>query len=294
MSRPGGSIIIPTHEDWPSLERTLAATVHDCRQLPHRWEVIVVDNESGPAWIARFRQAFGGDERIRLIRRTGLGGRHFQPGAARNAGIDAARHDWLVFLDSDCIPASALVRVYWRACEASRHTVFIGHRRFVESAPSTTAAVVHRRDALSGLPPVRSRSNYGDCVDRRLPELWRLATHVRPYDCLYACNFAMHRDCLGDLRFDPVFDGHWGYEDIELGHRLHGAGRRFAYLPDALVYHQEAARAFPSRCDDRLRNFELAASLIPGFLEHRLRSARVGALPDELQKRMDMQASHAD
>src|SRR5215210_5369995 len=98
MSRHGGSVIVPTYGNWQQVERTLRATVHDCETLAHPWEIIVVDNESAPGWVAAFWRIFGGDERIRLIRRTGLGGRHFQPGAARNIGIEAARHDWLVFL----------------------------------------------------------------------------------------------------------------------------------------------------------------------------------------------------
>jgi GT2 family glycosyltransferase len=108
-----------------------------------------------------------------------------------------------------------------------------------------------------------------------------LASHPRPYDCLFGCNFAMHRACLGELRFDAAYDGHWGYEDIDLGHRLHGAGRRFHYVPEAFVYHQEGESLDEGeRFAGRHRNLALLERRAPGFLAYRARSARAGALPD--------------
>jgi hypothetical protein len=127
---------------------------------------------------------------------------------------------------------------------------------------------------------VASASNYGERVDRRMPELVTLAAHPHPYDLMYACNFALHRTCLGDLRFDATFDGYWGYEDIELGYRLARAGRRFRYAPEAYVFHQEHVGDTTARAAGRLRNFALADRLIPGFAEYRRCSARAGAFPD--------------
>jgi hypothetical protein len=86
---------------------------------------------------------------------------------------------------------------------------------------------------------VASVSNYGLAVDRRMEELLSLDSHPLPWDCMYVCNMAVHRDCLGDHRFNRVFDGYWGYEDIELGYRLHRAGLSFSYVPEAFAYHQE-------------------------------------------------------
>lgn len=162
-------------------------------------------------------------------------------------------------------------------------TVFLGHRVFIDACGLLPAGLAADRGLLDLLPAVASTSNYGHSTDRRLPELCALSEHPRPYDCLFACNFALHRNCLGDHRFNPVFDGHWGYEDIELGHRLFRAGRRFRYVPEAFVYHQEGGTlSAREQATGRQRNFLIAARLIPGFLAYRTASQRLGAVPGRL------------
>jgi len=60
------------------------------------WEAIVVDDGSTDATAALVRDAARDDARIRLVQQANGG-----ISAARNAGIQAARHDWLLFLDAD-------------------------------------------------------------------------------------------------------------------------------------------------------------------------------------------------
>ncbi|HEV2816389.1 MAG TPA: glycosyltransferase [Allosphingosinicella sp.] len=85
------SIVMPL---W-NKRHTLAATV--ATVLDQSWrdfELVVVDDGStdgGAALLAGF-----GDPRIRTLAQANAG-----PGAARNAGIAAARHDWIAFLDAD-------------------------------------------------------------------------------------------------------------------------------------------------------------------------------------------------
>jgi len=283
VSEPGISIIIPTYDNWPLLHRTIAATLADCRMLALSWEVLIVDNESCDEAIQQIEQFVGRDEPMRLISRRGLNGFHFQPGAARNVGIEAARYDRLVFLDADCIPGPELVRTYADLLEGACDTVLVGHREFVDLDGLDASELAAQRSLLDAVPRVCSSSNYGQSVDRRMPELLALDCHPRPYDCMYSCNFAIHRGGLGSHRFDPIFDGYWGYEDIELGYRLHMGGCRFRYVPSAYVYHQEPKSVcVERRSTDRARNFELAASMIPGFSEYRKASARVGAFPNKV------------
>lgn len=280
MTGIGLSVIVPTHESWPMTHRTLAAITHDARANLPRWELLVVDNGSGPDFRAALAEFAGAAPEVRVAHRDGLAGRPFQPGAARNLGIELARHEGLVFLDADCVPSPGLLPAYQRALAAEPGTVFVGHRVFVAADELAPEAVAADRALLDRLPPARSAANYGEPLDRRLPELRALATHPAPFDCMYSCDMAMHRDCLAGHRFDPVFDGYWGYEDIELGYRLHRAGRAFRYLPEAFVYHQEGTTlSTVDKEAGRWRNFEIAARLIPGFAEHRRASRRAGALP---------------
>lgn len=276
------SVIISVYESWPLLRLTLASVLFDCRSAGGQWEIILVDNESDPNFVGQIENFTAEESSVRVIRRTGLKGHHFQPGAARNTGIEAARFNCLIFLDADCIPSPALISQYRTLAGASRDTVFLSHRVFIDSTGADAQEIAQHRQLLNSAPRVVSTSDYGRRIDRRMDELLGLSQHPRPYDCLFGCTFALHRDCLGRLRFDPVFDGHWGYEDIELGYRLHKNGRCFQYVPDAFVYHQEEqvlSAHVPIR--DRKRNFAIAASLIPGFHAYRRSSPRAGAVPDQ-------------
>lgn len=276
---PGISVIIPCCDAWPTLHRTLAAVVADCRCLNAPWEVIVVDNEGGTLALRSLVLFAAQEEGVQVIRRTGLQGMNFQPGAARNEGIEAAKFDCLMFLDADCVPASRTIRTYHDLAAHDRATVFLGHRVFIASPRPAPSAIAGNRSLLVGMPHVASASNYGHPTDRRMDELRALADHPRPYDCLFGCNFALHRSCLADNRFNPVFDGYWGYEDIELGYRLHRAGRRFRYVPGAFVYHQEGNAETFDRARGRRRNFAIASTLIPGFEVYRGGSSRLCAVP---------------
>ena len=284
MTEDGVSVIVPTHEQWPLTRRTLEAVVRDCQLAGCAWEVIVVDNDSGPAFLAQAQAFAEQDGRIRVIRRTGLGDRPFQPGAARNTGIEAANHDCLVFLDADCIPAASLVTTYWSHVRRGLPAVYLGARVFIDAAGLDPAAVAADRTLLDAAPAAASVSNYGLPVDRRMDELLTLHRHSRPWDCMYACNMATHREWLGSLRFNAVFDGYWGYEDIELGYRLHRAGLGFCYVPEAFAYHQENLSLSPAdRAQGRTRNFAIAGQLIPGFIQYRQGVRRAGAVPDSFR-----------
>ena len=93
MAAPFFSIVIPVYNRAlalrPAIESVLAQSCQD-------FEVIVVDDGSqdDPRSVV---EVFG-DPRLRVIRQANAGG-----GAARNTGIDAARGDFVAFLDSDDI-----------------------------------------------------------------------------------------------------------------------------------------------------------------------------------------------
>lgn len=291
---PGVSVIVPAYEAWPVLRLTLSAILWDLRHLEVPWQLLVIDNESAPALARRVRRLGRAREALEVVRRSELLGQHFQPGAARNLGIERARHDCLVFLDADCVPSRGAIRHYAQLVSRDREAVFIGHRVFVNADGLDANAVADDRSLLEQAPRVASRSNYGEVHDRRLAELAELGDHPRPYDCLYGCNFALHRSCLGDLRFDPSYDGFWGYEDIDLGLRLHWAGRRFQYVPEAFVFHQEASQMSEvARRSGRLRNLALLERRCPGFIAYRLHSRRPGALPEEVRASLTVGAGVA-
>ncbi len=72
-----------------ALESVLAQTFHD-------WECIVIDDGSTDDSVKIIKQYVARDARFRLIKNPHLG-----VSAARNAGLDAARGEFIGFLDSD-------------------------------------------------------------------------------------------------------------------------------------------------------------------------------------------------
>ena len=84
------SVIIPTRDRRPLLERTLGSVFSQTLQPA---EIIVVDDGSSDGTV-EYIQSLGGQ--VRLVRPQLRG-----PGAARNAGAAAATGDYLAFLDSD-------------------------------------------------------------------------------------------------------------------------------------------------------------------------------------------------
>ncbi len=90
----GGSVsaVIPTHDRPQLLLRAIRSVLAQSRPV---LEVIVVVDGDAPATVAVLETV--GDPRLRyLVQPRSMG-----PGAARNAGVEAARGQWVAFLDDD-------------------------------------------------------------------------------------------------------------------------------------------------------------------------------------------------
>ena len=237
-----------------------------------RTEIIVVDNGSSvPLRLAAIDPrlvAELGTVHIEVVRvKPAAAG--FAVSQARNRGTAAATGDMVVFLDADCIPAPGLLSAYVAAMREAEAAVLIGHRYFVHCDQISDDLLVADLKHLYQVPHIQSDSNFGLLVDRRMPELYDLAAHLMPFNCLHGCNFAVPGAVLKAVGgFDADFDGAWGFEDIELGYRLFAAGLPFAYVPMAHVFHQDdRAPMAVNRTDTR--NLYLAHSKIPGYAAYR-------------------------
>src|SRR5690242_1278529 len=101
--RPTYSVVVPTYQRGAALERCLDALASQTLERD-RFEVIVVDDGSvTPPRAAVARAAASLD--VRLIEQANAG-----PASARNAGARAARGEYVVFTDDDCIPDAGWLR----------------------------------------------------------------------------------------------------------------------------------------------------------------------------------------
>ena len=105
------SVVVPVWERREEMQLCLAAL--DSQQMAPPFEIIVVDDGSQLPW-APDPVRIPGCQALRVIRQS-----HSGPGAARNAGIEAARGSIIVFVDSDVLASPSLLCLIAHA--ASRH-----------------------------------------------------------------------------------------------------------------------------------------------------------------------------
>lgn len=91
---PRVSVIIPAFNAAALIGGAVASAQ---AQTQGEIEIIVVDDASTDDTAAVVERLAGQDKRLRLVRMQRNGG----PGAARNAGLDAARGEWIALLDAD-------------------------------------------------------------------------------------------------------------------------------------------------------------------------------------------------
>ncbi|MFK3781084.1 glycosyltransferase family 2 protein [Agrobacterium sp. NPDC089420] len=88
------SILIPAFNSERKLARTLDSL---CRQSFTDWEALIIDDASTDGTAALAEAYAMRDSRFQVVRRPGNAG----PAAARNAGIELARGEWIALLDAD-------------------------------------------------------------------------------------------------------------------------------------------------------------------------------------------------
>ena len=203
------SVVIPTYNRLPILRQCLEALQRQWVEAPLLdYEVVVVDDGSTDATVAwiEAEQDQGGLDRVRLIRQE-----HAGPAAGRNNGVQASRGDVIVFIDSDLVVTERFLHSHatalsddWRA--RGNQLCF------------TYGAVINT-------------SNFQQPTAE--PHKWRDLS----WAYFATGNVAIARELLERAGlFDPAFRL-YGWEDLELGERLHRLGVRLVRCPAAAGYH---------------------------------------------------------
>lgn len=127
-SYPEVSVVIPAYNSAHFLAETIGSVQ---AQTLTQWEVLVVDDGSTDN-TARVMEALQGDPRVRYLPRPHLG-----VSAARNHGIEAARGEFVAFLDSDdCWPVPEKLQIQVNFLRAHEEAGWIfGEERHVYSEP---------------------------------------------------------------------------------------------------------------------------------------------------------------
>lgn len=242
--KPTASILIPTLAASAYLEVTLASVMPQATAAGA--EVIVVSD--GPDPVTASVAARHGARLVALPQQRGVN-------AARNAGIEAARGDLLVLIDSDV-----------QAPTGWLEALLAGVR------------VNPDREVFGG--PIRARLEGGPRgCGREPPPITALDAGPRDHDVglVWGANMAIRRSAFDRIgRFDEDLSGRGDEEDWEL--RYTASGGRIRYLAAAGLDHRRAP------ADSRLRALTRAAyEHGREARRHDVRAGRVRTIPAELR-----------
>lgn len=233
------SVSIPFHEGYDRLARTIASLTQQTYSKDLFEVVVVADaNHTDAKLITDEYKRKINVKLVTLPHQTGFG-----PARSRNAGIDVAKGDVIVSLDSDMICPPNFLESHMLWFHKSNKIATIGLRKFVEASSIQPEDIIRDFRLACLLPEVCSISNTvaGCHIDKRIPELKQLKIHPHPGNCFHGGNVAYWRDdALHIGLWDEDFNGNYGYEDIEFGQRLFQKGTRLVYESGATTYHQES------------------------------------------------------
>ncbi len=205
------SVVIPTYNRLPILRQCLEALEAQELAAPvNDFEVVLVDDGSTDdtvPWLEANAQRLS---HLRLFRQE-----HGGAAAGRNRGVEQARGDVIVFIDSDLVVRPDFLRLHGQALE----------RRWRQ-----------RGDRLC--------FTYGAVVNTANFENPTAEPH-KLNDLSFAYfatgNVAIDRQVLERSGlFDPAFR-QYGWEDLELGERLRRMGVELVRCPQAVGYHWHPA-----------------------------------------------------
>ena len=201
------SVVIPTFNRRPILEKCLDALEHQhLADALDEYEVVVVDDGSTddtPTWLHGHVDRF---PHVRLVEQQ-----HGGPAEGRNRGVDHAKGDVIVFIDSDLVVTESFLACHAKALQRS-------WEQRGDRLCFTYGAVVNT-------------ANFEDPTSER--------HKLRDLSWAYFAtgNVAIDR---GVLERSGLFDCSfrlYGWEDLELGERLRRMGVGLIKCPDAVGYH---------------------------------------------------------
>ncbi len=202
------SVIIPVYNRPDEIEELLESL---CRQRYKNFEVIVIEDGSTNR-CEHVVDKFRNDLSISYIEKENSG-----QGFSRNVGFEAAKGDYFVVFDSDCIIPEHYFEAVENYLSNDKLDAFGGPDR---SHPSFT--LLQKAISCSMTSPLTTGGIRGG--KKRLGPF-----HPRSF------NMGISRD---------VFEKAGGYiitrmgEDIEFSIRIHQSGFRVGLIPDAFVYHK--------------------------------------------------------
>lgn len=215
------SVIVPVY----NVEQYLCDCVQSViSQTYTDWECILVDDGSTDGSLALCRQFEAADPRVRVLTQPNQG-----VSAARNTGLDAARGDYIAFLDSDDVLHPEYLAVLYSGIRLPE--VLISQCYFQEFSGALPAA-------MEQPPTSRSFSEYPR--QEALVRLNRPSLTMEEVLLVIPCAKLYHRSLFAEVRF-PVGIRH---EDEYVAHQLAWLTPKLAQNTAPLYFYRQHGNSF--------------------------------------------------
>ncbi|QEP42548.1 glycosyltransferase [Ectothiorhodospiraceae bacterium BW-2] len=253
------SLIISVYKDVEALLLILRALQ---RQSVAEFEVIISEDDADPAMAAAV-QAFPHACSWQHLTQPDVG---FRKNRALNRAIVAARSDWLIFIDGDCLPHREFIAAHCRY--AAPHCMTAGRR--VELGAHWSAELRQRPELWSALHSSRwwwrhLRSLQRDRVKglemALLPPILASRLPTKPL-ALLGSNFAVHRQDIEAVNgFDEAYQAAGVGEDSDIDWRLRRSGVVVRSVKwQALQWHLHHPRSYQPN-ENNWQKFQLTQQL---------------------------------
>jgi glycosyltransferase involved in cell wall biosynthesis len=205
------SVVIPTYNRKPILEKCLKALEHQVfdPSLVAGYEVVVVDDGSTDRTVA-WLQTTPEFPHVQLFEQN-----HQGPAAARNLGVEQAKGDTIIFIDSDLVVTKCFLQSHAQTLQASMRDL--------------------GSDRLFTYGRVINTCNF----DNPTAEPYKVTDFSAAFFATGNVAIARHWLIEAGL-FDTRFQL-YGWEDLELGVRLKNLGLKLFKCPAAVGYHWHPA-----------------------------------------------------
>lgn len=247
------SVIIPTYDQITRLMIVLKAFNDQITE--EEFEVIVIDDGSSELIEYEINEVQKNYPFVfeRLKENSGRS-------VARNRGVELAKGELLIFCDSDRIPDNYFVQKHISRYieEKKNHKDFVIVGKIVETfLPGFDKKWKDYYDNfdLNKVKKFGRNFNYYDYIEMIYNSDGNTTSNV-PWVSLFTSNFSISKSLFCEIgRFDETFK-QWGFENFELGYRLHEKGVTFILERKAINFHifHKADRT-GSRRDDSMRVF---------------------------------------
>lgn len=200
------SVVIPTYNRKPILEKCLRALEN---QQYSGYEVVVIDDGSTDGTVEWLSKS-GDFPHVRLFCQD-----HKGAAAARNYGVEQAKGDTIVFIDSDLVVTDVFLRSHVEA-------LIQGQKELGNDRLFTYGRVINTAN-----------------FENPTSEPYKLTDFSAAYFATGNVAIARHWLIEAGL-FDTGFK-QYGWEDLELGVRLKNLGLKLIKCPEAVGYHWHPA-----------------------------------------------------